>query len=59
MRNQGPRPLSDVVRYASVGELEELVIDLANELDIRCDAHDDDRLMSLLARARRATGDRR
>ena len=59
MRNQGPRQLADVVRYASTKELEDLVIDLANELDIRCDAHDDDRLMSLLARARRATGDRR
>ena len=59
MRTGGPRPLADVVRYASVRELEDLVVELANELDIRCDAHDDDRLMSLLARARRATGDRR
>ena len=59
MRDGGPRPLADVVRYASTKELEDLVRDLADWVDVHNDANDSPELEALLARARRATGDRR
>ena len=49
-----PRNLEDALRR--IRELEGLLRETADELDTRCDAADDDVIMSLLARVQEALG---